>query len=289
MLSVGPRSHVAPCRPSLESLAMKRAILAALAALTIPASAHAEEGWAFSLTPYLWLPNINGSLKYAIPPGGGARPEVDTGPNNYLENLSFALMLAGEARKGKWSAFTDLIYLDFDSEKSAVKAVNFGGDRVSTTLNSSTRSSLTGVAWTFGAGYTVVEGPKHRLDLLGGVRYFGLKASSDWQLGAVVSGPNGQTFAQSGSISQREDLWDVIVGLRGRLKLGEGAWFVPYYLDAGTGSSALTAQALAGVGYAFKWGELVATYRYVLYDMGDDKLLQDIRFAGPAIGATFRF
>src|SRR5678815_1306549 len=128
--AVGPRSHGPPHKWLLESLAMKRAILAVLAALTIPASAHAEEGWAFSLTPYLWLPNINGSLKYAIPPGGGGRPEVDTGPNNYLENLSFALMLAGEARKGKWSAFTDLIYLDFDSEKSTVKTVNFGGDRI---------------------------------------------------------------------------------------------------------------------------------------------------------------
>jgi len=268
---------------------MKRAILAALLALTVPSAANAEEGWTFSLTPYVWLPNINGTLKYAIPPDGGARPEVDTGPNNYLENLSFVLMLAGEARKGKWSVFTDLIYLDFDKEDSTVRAVNFGGDRVSTSLNASTRSSLTGAAWTFGGGYTVVESPKHTLDLLGGFRYFGLKASSDWQLSGTISGPNGQTFAQSGSISQREDLWDVIVGLRGRLKLGEGAWFVPYYVDAGTGSSKLTAQGLAGVGYAFKWGEIVATYRYILYDMGDDKLLQDIRFAGPAIGATFRF
>ena len=44
--------------------------------------------------------------------------EVDTGPNDYLENLSFALMLAGDARKGRWSVFTDLIYLDFDSEST---------------------------------------------------------------------------------------------------------------------------------------------------------------------------
>jgi hypothetical protein len=121
------------------------------------------------------------------------------------------------------------------------------------------------------------------------VRYFGLKASSDWQLSGALSGPNGQTFAQSGSISQREDLWDLIVGLRGRLKLGDGAWFLPYYLDVGAGTSKLTAQSLLGVGYAFKWGELVATYRYILYDMKDDGLLQDLRFAGPAIGATFRF
>ena len=270
---------------------MKQAILAALVAATVlTGKARADDGWQFSLTPYIWLPNINGTLKYAIPPGGGARPEVDTGPNNYLENLSFALMLAGEARKDRWSIFTDLIYLDFDKEGSTVRAVNFGGDRVSTSLNSSTRSSLTGVAWTFGGGLNVVQDPRHSLDLLGGMRYFGLKASSDWQLSGTVSGPNGQTFAAQGSISQREDIWDVIVGLRGRLKFGEGgAWFVPYYLDVGAGTSKLTGQALAGVGYAFKWGEIVGTYRYVLYDMKGDGLLQDIRFAGPAIGATFRF
>ena len=269
---------------------MKRAILAALLALITPIAAFAEEGWTFSVTPYLWLPNVNGTLKYAIPPGGTARPEVDTGPNNYLENLSFALMLAGEARKGRWSAFTDLIYLDFDKEGSTVKAVNFGGDRVSTSLNTSTKSSLIGVAWTFGAGYNVAQDPRHSLDLLGGARYFGLKASSDWQLSGTVSGPNSQTLAAQGSISQREDLWDAIVGLRGRFKFGEGgAWFVPYYLDVGAGTSKLTAQSLLGVGYAFKWGEIVGTYRYVLYDMKDDGLLQDIRFAGPAIGATFRF
>src|SRR5690349_18651638 len=185
---------------------MKRAIVAALLAIAaFQGTAYGEEEWKLSLTPYIWLPNINGTLKYAIPPGGGARPEVDTGPNNYLENLSFALMLAGEARKGKWSAFTDLIYLDFDKEGSTVKAVNFGGERIGTSLNTSTKSSLTGVAWTFGGGYSVVQDPKHSLDLLGGARYFGLKASSDWQLGATVNGPNSQTFAASGSISQRED------------------------------------------------------------------------------------
>jgi hypothetical protein len=269
---------------------VKRAILlVALLAANLLGNAGAQEAWRFSLTPYIWLPNVNGTLKYAIPPGGGGQPEVETGPNDYLENLSFALMLAGEARKGKWSIFTDLIYLDFDSESSTVKAVNFGGDRISTDLNASTRSSLTGVAWTLGGGYAVVQEPRHTLDVLGGVRYFGLKASSDWQLTATVNGPQGQVFSQAGSISQKEELWDLIIGLRGRAKLGDGSWFLPYYLDVGAGSSALTAQALLGVGYAFKWGEIVGTYRYVYYDLKDDGLLQDIRFAGPAIGATFRF
>src|ERR1043165_3300387 len=63
---------------------MKRAIVAALlAAAALQGRAYAEEVWTFSVTPYLWLPNINGTLKYAIPPGGGARPQLDTGPHKY--------------------------------------------------------------------------------------------------------------------------------------------------------------------------------------------------------------
>jgi hypothetical protein len=41
------------------------------------------------------------------------------------------------------------------------------------------------------------------------------------------------------------------------------AWFVPYYLDVGAGDSYLTWQALAGIGYKFKWGETAAFWRYL--------------------------
>jgi hypothetical protein len=34
---------------------------------------------------------------------------------------------------------------------------------------------------------------------------------------------------------------------------------------------------------------MLAVYRYVYYDLEGDGLLQDVRFAGPAFGATFRF
>ena len=101
---------------------------ACLVLVPFAAGAQAEEHWTFSVTPYIWLPNVNGTLKYNPPPSGGA-PEVDTGPNNYLENLSFALMLSGEARKGRWSIVSDVIYLKFDSEKSNVREINFGGSR----------------------------------------------------------------------------------------------------------------------------------------------------------------
>jgi len=277
---------------------MKRAkliILATLAALALcgPLSATAQtpgNQWAFSITPYLWLPNINGTLKYSVPPGGGGSPEIQVGPSDYLEALRFAMMISGEVRKDRWSVFTDVIYLNFSSEKSAVKSVDFGGSLVSSSANVSTSSSLKGGIWTLGAGYTVLPGRPLGLDVFGGLRYFGLEASTDWQLTGAVTGPGGgQTFPRSGSISERVDLWDGIVGVKGRVWLGSSKWSIPYYLDVGTGSSSLTWQGMLGVAYSFKWGEVTLAYRNLYYDQKGDKLVQDMRFSGPALGVTFRF
>jgi hypothetical protein len=267
-------------------------MLIAVALLVLPLCAVAQEAehWTFTLTPYLWLPNVNGTLKYSPPPSGNGAPEVTTGPNNYLENLNAVFMLAGEARKGKWSILSDVIYLGFGSEDSTVKAVNFGGSVVSTSLNTSTKSSLTGWQWLLAGGYTVLQTPGATLDVIGGFRYLGIEARSDWQLSATVTGPGGaQTFPASGNISRRTDLWDGIIGVRGRARLGEGPWFVPYHLDVGTGSSTFTWQGLVGIGYAFKWGDALFGYRRLYYDQSGDKLLQDFRFSGPTFGASFRF
>jgi hypothetical protein len=172
--------------------------------------------WQFAITPYLWLPNIDGTLKYNVPPGTSGRPEVEVGPNDYLEHLKFAVMLNAEVRKAKWSVFTDVIYLNFSKETSKIKSIDFGGDQVSSSIDVGTESSLKGATWTLAGGYSVLRGDLGRLDLLAGFRYFGLKASTDWNLMAVVSGPaGGQVFPRSGSISQREDLWDGVIGLRG--------------------------------------------------------------------------
>jgi hypothetical protein len=277
---------------------MKRAgiiTLAMLAALALcgPLSAAAQtpgSQWTFSITPYLWAPNINGTLKYQVPSGAAGSPEVQVGPNDYLEALRFAMMIAGEVRKDRWSVFTDVIYLDFSSEKSSVKAVDFGGSRVSSSGNVSTDSSLRGGVWTLGAGYAVLPGRPVDLDVFGGLRYFGLKASTDWQLTVAVTGPGGgQTFPRAGSISERADLWDGIVGVKGRVWLGRTNWSVPYYLDVGTGSSSLTWQGMLGVAYSFKWGGVTLAYRHLYYDQKGDKLVQDLRFSGPALGVTFRF
>ena len=149
---------------------------------------------------------------------------------------------------------------------------------------------MKGAAWTLGAGYAVLPGRPVDLDVFGGLRYFGLEASTDWQLALTVTGPGaGQTFPRAGSISERMDLWDGIVGVKGRVWLGRSNWSIPYYLDVGTGSSSLTWQGMLGVAYSYKWLGVTLAYRHLYYDQKDDKLIQDMRFSGPALGVTFRF
>ena len=195
-------NHTKKILGAVLAFLMLAAIFAAI--FTAPTQAQTVEPvdqWKFSITPYLWLPNVNGTLKYSIPPGAGGSPDVETGPNDYLENLQAVIMISGEVRRDRWSVFTDLIYLGFSDEESSVKSVNFGGSLVSSSVNVATSSSFRGTAWTLGTGYAVQTGQAVMLDIFGGLRYFSLQASTDWQLATVITGPGGgQTFPRTGSI-----------------------------------------------------------------------------------------
>jgi hypothetical protein len=254
--------------------------------------------WTFSVMPYLWLPSVDGKLNYGPPPSGGASPNVSIDASNLLDNLDFAFMINGEARKGRWLIGTDLIYLDFARTDSAVRSVDFnlgpGPINITTTeLNAGTQSSLEAMVWTLVGGYAAVQEPWGTLDLIGGFRYFGAEAKTDWQVTATVTGTgplgNTATFGRTGSVEKSEDIWTAIVGVKGRVKLGESNWFVPYYGDIGGGSSAFTWQGAVGMGYAFRWGDVRLDYRYLYYDMGNDKLFQELSFGGFALGLNFVF
>ena len=68
---------------------------------------------------------------------------------------------------------------------------------------------------------------------------------------------------------------------------GQHAWFVPAYLDVGTGASQLTWQGLGGLGYAFRWGEVIGTWRYLTYHFSSQS--SSLTMSGPAIGVAFHW
>jgi hypothetical protein len=268
-------------------------ILTSVAALLCLTSAAHADDWSYSIQPYLWLPTINATFRFTPPSGGGA-PESRVGPNDYLSNLKMLLMLNGEARKDDWAILSDVVYLSFASERSHVTSVDFniGGARnpVSSSVDTGSNTTFKGLEWSLAGSKVVARNEGATLEVLGGVRYFGLKATADWSLNTAVTGPTGTTnFPASGNISQKVDLWNGILGVRGDVRLGQSNWHVPYYADFGAGNDSQSWQAMLGVGYRFKWGDANLVYRHIAYDQPSDKLVQNLSFSGPAVGINFRF
>jgi hypothetical protein len=119
-----------------------------------------------------------------------------------------ALLLAFEARKGKWLVLTDITYRDLSADSSSVRSVDFnvgpGPINVTTgTLNTATQTEMQSTIWTLAGGYNLVQGPKASLDLIGGARYLRLEATTHWQLTANVVGPgDGAVFPAAGSVTE---------------------------------------------------------------------------------------
>ena len=107
--------------------------------------------------------------------------------------------------------------------------------------------------------------------------------------GAGILPDDTVVLPANGRISRDLDLWDAIVGVRGEIELGESRWALPYYADVGAGDADLTWNLMAGVSYAFGWGDMLLFYRHLEYDQGDSGLLQGFSFSGPAFGARFNF
>jgi hypothetical protein len=280
-------------------------VAAALAGAVLLAPLHAAaqsdaEPWKFSVMPYLWVPSVDGKLNYGPPPPGGGSANVNIDTSTVLDNLDFAFMINGEARKGRWLIATDLIYLDFGNIDSSVHSATFdfgprGRVDVGTGANTGTQSKLKGWLWTTVGGYAAVQDPRWNLDVIGGFRYLNLDASTSWQLNASVTATDPvsgatATFARQGSVEKSDTLWAGIVGAKGRAKLGDSRWFVNYYGDLGGWSDLFTWQGALGVGYAFRWGDVILDYRYLYYSQsGQDKLIDNLSFGGFALGANFRF
>jgi hypothetical protein len=259
-------------------------------------------GWEWNLTPYLWLPTIDGRLKYELPAGGGGAPEVSIGPVDWVDLLNFGALVGASASRDRFIVFTDFMYLSMASDNegqliSAEKPITISGGTivlpVSADLNIATGSDLDGLLWMMSAGYAFAESDSATHHVFAGVRLLSVDLSTEWNLTGEIIGPNGETILDArGGIAEDVDLWDAIVGLKGHFNLAgdeQEGWSLPYTVDIGTGDSDLVWSATASLSRQYGWGSLVVGYRHLEYDQERDGLLQDLSLSGPGIGANFRF
>ena len=246
-----------------------------------PAAAQPAGPWTWRGTLYGWFPSVQASNQH-FDTSGGSSLNIERDPNDYLSNLQFVFMGALETRSGPYSVLGDLIILNFGNTTARVKSISGPFGLISSNLQSNSSTDLAGQVFLLAGGYSL-SNTADPMDAIIGVRYSHIKAGINW----AFTGPVG-VIPPTGSAETSDNFTDVIVGLRGRASIDRN-WYVPYHFDIGTGSTSLTWQALIGIGYRFGWGDVTAAYRHLAYNFKSDAALDDLKFAGPAIGVSFNF
>jgi hypothetical protein len=253
-------------------------LITTLTPVTVVTAGEGDQ-WEYDATIYLWGAGIDATTQT-----GG---DIGISFSDILDDLDMGLMAGFGARKGKLSLLADVIYLDISQSDGGKESIPLLGGAIDVTKTVNTDVKLKSWITTFAAGYNVVDNEKVAMDLVGGARYLWLDAEVKLDLGVKGSGGRLNTSRKSKD-SDSDHVWDGIVGVKGKINLSSN-WYLPYYADIGTGGSKSTWQALAGVGYSFKWGDVLLAYRYLDYDFDSDFMLDDMKISGPALGARFRF
>lgn len=262
---------------------------------TTPPALTGQPTWSFNVAPYLWLPETKATVAYDLPSalGGTLSTTQSSGPGDYLPTLKFAAMLSADARYGRFSLLTDLMYVNAGVSQSNVRSLDVFGlpsRPIDRSLQTGTSSTLKQTIWTLLGGYTVLQGDWGNLDVLAGFRMADLVARTNYNLALTVTGPrgNGTTFGGAGSISGHGHQWNGVAGFRGGVNLPYPGFFIPYYFDIGAGGSDLTWQVASGVGYRTGRFSFSAQYRYLSFEQGD-KAIRRLSMGGPLLGLNISF
>lgn len=251
-----------------------RSIAGAAAALLLlgPASAmaqgsaSAENGWRFSLTPYLWLAGVSGEA--SLPQRSS---DFDAEFGDILSALQFGAMGIFEARRGRFGLVVDALTLTTEQDITTPRSQLFSGGESRMTA---TQVSAVGLV-------RVVEAPSWNLDVGAGLRA--------WWLDAKVSLDAGLEPGRSASATR--NFTDPLLALRYHVDLSERIGFTTYADIGGFGTgSKLTWQVLS----AFQWQATESItahlgYRHIAIEMERGAVALDMALSGPIIGASFRF
>jgi hypothetical protein len=242
-------------------------MLTSAAAAVAETAAHPDDGWHFAVIPYLWLAGLDGDVRSGRFSSGGVEASFD----DIFDDLEAAFMGVFEARKGRWGAILDVMYIDLS-----------GSGEAPGRLIGEVDVDLTQGLYSLAGFYRALEMPL-AVDLLAGVRYADLSVDLD-----VAPGKYPQLL-KGRSVSDDMAWWNGFLGLRLLYPLGK-RWSLAGYTDFGFGGSDTTFQAIGAV--KFKMTEhlvLDAGYRYLYLDADDNELVYDMSIGGPFLGLGIVF
>jgi hypothetical protein len=172
------------------------ALLAFMAMSVHAADPNDSDKWEFGADVYLWGATID-----ARPTG---EDNIHISFSDIMGDLDMALMGGLSARKGKWSLFSDIIYLDLDDDQKG--KVDLLGMSIKDDFDVKIKAWIVTTA----GGYTLLERDRFSLDLLAGARYLWLDIPLEAKIGPkkVKASPSGNG-------------WDGILGVKGQLDFSD--------------------------------------------------------------------
>ncbi len=235
----------------------------------------ATEGLRYVITPYLWFLGVNGKVDY----NNVQRVDTKIDTNQLLSTYDIGGMIEGEVHYGPWGIMGNAIY----SKSSSLGSKSYLKDQA-LTVDSNTTSWM-GI-YTVAGTYTAVSTPYLYLDMLAGARFLNLNSKV-----ALSASVTNTPYTDDRTLYSTVSATDAIGGVKGRVRISESNFYVPFYVDAGGGSSVakFTTQQILGVGYAFNYVDISLVYSNLYYSMSKDQVSSYLNMSGPALAATFRF
>ena len=245
-------------------VAMVFFVSAGTAHITEAGEPQNSDDWQFMAELYLWYASIGGQA--------ATGSDLDIGADDLIDGLNMAFMGNIGMKKNRWGFMVDAIYLDASDNQNLNSAV--GGVNANVELSSWIVTPL--------VGYEAVTSEHLSLNIVAGARYLYLDSKVDLR----NADPAGPAFNVGASDSGSN--WDGIIGVKGDISLTTH-WYIPYYLDIGTGNSEFTWQAFGGLGYRFKHFDILAGYRYLSWEFDDNEIFGDLNVSGVGAGIKFYF
>jgi hypothetical protein len=252
-------------------------------------------GWSLSFAPYVWAPSINAKISTPTLRGGVATTDVFVPFADYFHDIRFGAVLAGEARYDRFSVLTDFLYLNLGMGLSAahLSSVSLGPSGridIPTQRQASVSTGIGTTLWTLAGGYTVAAGAWGNVDAIVGTRLLAINVTTNYALSAAILAPNRTlALARTGSLGLSVNNWDAIGGVTGRFAIPNSNFYVPFYVDVGTGEIPLTWQAFTGLGYRTSSADYSVGYRYLAFENKDNASIKSLSMGGVMASASFHF
>lgn len=245
--------------------------LLALALGAAASPALAQDEWEFHITPYVWLAFPSGDVTAKSSRDINDRFDRDVSVSFDEVSLDGAFTGSAEVRYGRFGAVADLTYYEIEGDKDITVGPLPALDG---------KVTITGTKGMIVGYWRAYETETSSIDLLGGAHFLGVETEVN------VSSANRSI---TGSVE--EDLWDPVIGVRGKTRFTEhfGAHGVATAGGFGVSSDSLY-ELQAYLTYRFNDNfEVLGGYRFYTTKFEGDRLDYDASFSGPLIGLTFSF